>query len=101
LAQHRKEQRGDSTQRQKGGREFHRRGAEREEDAEEDREEQKGNLTQGQKSSSILITSHESQITVERSETQHKGAKAQRSEGKRGEVMGDGWEKFKFESKFK
>jgi len=59
---------------------FHRRGAEREEDAEG--EEQKGDLTQGQKSSSILITSHESQITVEQSETQHKGAKAQRSEGK-------------------
>ena len=45
---------------------------------EEDRAKQKGNLTQGQKSSSILITSHESQITVEQSETQHKGAKAQR-----------------------
>ena len=57
---------------------FHRRGAEREEDAEG--EEQKGDLTQGQKSSSILITSHESQITVEQSETQHKGAKAQRSD---------------------
>jgi len=48
---------------------------------EENREEQKEDLTQGQKSSSILITSHESQITVEQSETQHKGAKTQRSEG--------------------
>ena len=43
-------------------------------------EEQKGNLTQGQKSSSLLITSHESQITVEQSETQHQGTKAQRSD---------------------
>jgi len=43
-------------------------------------EEQKGNSTQGQKNPFLQITSHESQITVERSETQHKGAKAQRSE---------------------
>jgi len=62
---------------------FHRRGAEGDEGDEENREEQKENLTQGQKSSSILITSHESQITVEQSETQHKGTEAQSTQRKK------------------
>ena len=57
---------------------FHRRDAEGEEG-----DEQKENLTQRTKGPSQQVTNHESQITVERSETQHKGTEAQRSEGKR------------------
>ena len=41
-------------------------------------EEQKGNLTQRTKGPSQQVTNHESQITVEQSETQHKGTRAQR-----------------------
>ena len=56
-------------------------------------EEQKGSLTQGQKNSSILITSHESQSRKARLNTKAQGHKGQRER--------DAWEKFKFESKFK
>ena len=52
---------------------IYRGGAEREEG-----EEQKENLTQRTKGPSQQVTNHESQITVERSETQHKGTEAQR-----------------------
>ena len=46
---------------------------------EEEREEQTGNLTQGQKSSSIVITSHESRSSKARLNT-----KARRHKGQRG-----------------